>query len=225
MGTAHCCPRARTSPTLLFCLCSPALAPSFQAGVGTGTEYFRWVVDKQGRRSRLSGVASGLGRERILCAPALRWKRDTSPADPASQGREFPSKARHLGPWRPELARGRVTLQPLKERSSEARKLWTTAHTIPALPSNSGAPFLCGYLLRPRFFPDTLPAAPRAPCAHSPSLRLCAPACAGNEVRDREAALLGTPACHICTYLKLGWWSSLSGMPIAGLAAYNICID
>lgn len=45
------------------------------------------------------------------------------------------------------------------------------------------------------------------------------------EVRGGEAALLRSPACHICTYLKLGWWSSLSGMPIAGLAAYDICID
>ena len=44
-------------------------------------------------------------------------------------------------------------------------------------------------------------------------------------MRGGEAAILESLACHICTYLKLGWWSSLSGMPIAGLAAYDICID
>lgn len=33
-----------------------------------------------------------------------------------------------------------------------------------------------------------------------------------------EAALLGVSVCHICIYLKLSWWSSVSGMPIVGLA-------
>lgn len=34
-----------------------------------------------------------------------------------------------------------------------------------------------------------------------------------------EAALLGVSSvCHICIYLELSWWSSVSGMPIVGLA-------
>lgn len=34
-----------------------------------------------------------------------------------------------------------------------------------------------------------------------------------------EAAFLGVfSVCHICIYLRLSWWSSVSGMPIVGLA-------
>lgn len=41
-----------------------------------------------------------------------------------------------------------------------------------------------------------------------------------------EAALPGvSSACHICIYLKLSWWSSVSGMPLVGLAYYYLGLD
>lgn len=41
-----------------------------------------------------------------------------------------------------------------------------------------------------------------------------------------EAALPGvSSACHICIYLKLSWWSSVSGMPRVGLAYYYLGLD
>lgn len=41
-----------------------------------------------------------------------------------------------------------------------------------------------------------------------------------------EAALPGVSSiCHICIYLKLSWWSSVSGMPLVGLAYYYLGLD
>lgn len=41
-----------------------------------------------------------------------------------------------------------------------------------------------------------------------------------------EAALPGvSSACHICIYLKLSWWSLVSGMPLVGLAYYYLGLD
>lgn len=100
------------------------------------------------------------------------------------------------------------------------------AHTIPVLPSNLGASIPSAVIRCATHFSRTqfaLP--PRVHCSHSQGPRQCASACSRREVRGRKAALPGSPACHICTYLKLGWWSVLSGMPIAGLASYDICID
>lgn len=96
------------------------------------------------------------------------------------------------------------------------------AHTIPALPFNLGASIpsavtWCAPHSSRTFSP--------ARCAHSQGPRRCASARSQREVRGGEAALPGSPACHICTYLKLGWWSALSGMPVSGLASYDICID
>ena len=111
---------------------------------------------------------------------------------------------------------GGLSSSHFREKATRPRKLWTTGHPLfQRCPQSRELRSLCGYLRRTPFLPDTLPAA------------LTAKALGGvhRPVRGGEAALLGSPACHICTYLKLGWWSSLSGMPIVGLAAYDICTD
>lgn len=161
------------------------------------------------------------GPERLLRARARRWK---SGASPAGQVQNFPSQARESGPLEPQAGdEGRLLPSHLREAAKEVMD--QRAHTIPALPSNSGASTVPAVTrCAPRSSRTCSPQPPQAPCELRGGPRRCALACVGRAVRA-ERRPRRSPACHICTYLKLGWWSEISGMPIADLASYGICID
>lgn len=96
------------------------------------------------------------------------------------------------------------------------------AHTIPAALKLGGLPSLCSRSGRTPILPDI-----RAAGALRKQPRPEA-VCTSLRPEGGAGQRGGSPwsrACHICTYLNLGWWSVLSGMPIAGLDFCDICID
>lgn len=147
-------------------------------------------------------------------SPALGERSSAADRQPGSG---FPGRDRSSGTWLGGQAGG-------EDRGAAAgpRELQRTGLApSPCCSPTRGAfppPAIIGE--RP-VLPDTTPRIGRT---DSPGLRQCASARAGRAVRA-ERRPSGVSACHICTYLRLCWWSALFGMPIAGLASYDICID
>lgn len=205
--TAHCGPPAGVSSTAL------RSRPNRQAGLGQGRCIPAWGASEQGTRSgsRVSRqVRPCPGRGKLRSGPAAGF--GVSRAETGRQALGLEARAGGEG----------------REAAAGPRELQTTGL----------APSPCRPQTRGRGAPG-----PLRLLVSTPSSRTELPASAAGASRGQprpetvrvglrreggaggEARLPGSPACHICTYLKLCWWSALFGMPIAGLASYDICID